>query len=234
MADETLRLKWTRLVEWVLRSTDQVDTRALYPATVLKSDGNRADVKPDDERLGLQLTGKPVRRPDGYTAVPRPGMRCMIGWDGYREDGMFVLLGYDGNSSVDSITLDAPVVTATHDLASEHELGAPSTLQVVAATPFVVNATVAGDDTSFDLTFGVADTQTLVQGGLIATVTLGRTFASAPRAVASAKSTSWGTAASFAVSNSGNRQLRIYWVGSASLVGPLSNLSVTVFVRGSA
>lgn len=110
MAEETLRTKWTRLVEWVLRSTDQIDTRALYPATVQRSDGNRADVKPDDERLGLQLSNRPVRRPDGFTAVPRPGMRCLIGWDGYREDQSFVLLGYDGNGGIISADLSADLV----------------------------------------------------------------------------------------------------------------------------
>lgn len=109
MPDETMWLKWSRLVERVLRSTDAIDCRALYPATVISSDGNRATVKPDDERLGLQLSNKPVRRPDGFTAVPAPGMRCLIGWDGYREEGCFVLLGFDGSGTASSIGLKANV-----------------------------------------------------------------------------------------------------------------------------
>ncbi len=234
VAEETLRLKWTRLVEWVLRSTDQIDTRAFYPATVIKSDGNRADVKPDDERLGLQLSNKPVRRPDGYTAVPKPGMRCLIGWDGYREDGCFILLGFDGNGSVDSITLDAPIVTATHDLASQHELGISSTLLALGQLPAVTSVAISGDDASFDLVFTVANGQLVAAGGVIATVTLGRAFSSAPRAVASAKSGNWGaSAACFQVDSIGNQQLQISWVGNASLAGPKSGLAVTVFVRGS-
>jgi len=243
MADETLRLKWTRLVEWVLRSTDQIDLRALYPATVVSSDGNRATVKPDDERLGLQLSNKPVRRPDGFTAVPRPGMRCLIGWDGYREDCCFVLLGFDGNGAantitlkaVNSITLDTPATTATHNLASEHELGiSAGTIQVEAATPVIENTVIAGDDTSFDLTFDIADKQTLAKGGLIATVTLGRAFATAPRAVASAQTTIWGASGTgFAVRAVGTQQLLIFWTGNAAIPGPLTGLVVTVFVRGS-
>ncbi len=232
MADETLRLKWTRLVEWVLRSTDQIDCRALYPATIIESDGNRATVKPDDERLGLQLSNKPVRRPDGYSAVPKPGMRCLIGWDGYREDQPYILLAFDGNGGVDSITLDAPITTATHDLASEHELGIASTLQVVGTLPMVTGAVVSGDDASFDLTFNVANAQVVTPGGLIATVTLGRAFSSAPRATATAKSFAWGSAASFAARGFGNQQIQVYWTGATPLVGPLSNLAVTVFVRG--
>ena len=234
VAEETLRLKWQRLVEQVLRSTNSIDTRALYPATVISSDGNRASVKPDDERLGLQLSNKPVRRPDGYTAVPKPGMRCLIGWDGYREDGCFILLGFDGNGSVDSITLDAPIVTATHDLASQHELGISSTLLALGQLPAVTSVAISGDDASFDLVFTVANGQLVAAGGVIATVTLGRAFSSAPRAVASAKSGNWGaSAACFQVDSIGNQQLQISWVGNASLVGPKSGLAVTVFVRGS-
>lgn len=250
--DETLKLKWTRLVEWVLRSTDQIDTRALYPATIISSDGNRASVKPDDPRLGLQLSNKPVRRPDGFTAIPAPGMRCLIGWDGYREDGCFILLGFDGNGTVssitldstnsitqnasNSITLDSPLTTATHDLASEHELGiTPAVpLQVTGTSPVIENAVVTGDDTSFELTFDIADMQTLTRGGLIATVTLSRPFLSVPRGTATAQSLVWGSsAAAFVVKGSSVQQLLVYWMGNTSLPGPMTGLIITVFVRGS-
>ncbi len=236
MADETLRLKWTRLVEWVLRSTDQIDCRALYPATIIKSDGNRATVKPDDERLGLQLSNKPIRRPDGFTAVPQPGMRCMIGWDGYREDCCFILLGFDGNGAVDSITLDSPIVTATKDLASQHELGkSAGTLIAFPNAPKVPAAVATGDDTAFSLAFGIANGQTLAPGDKIASVILGRAFAGTIRAVACAEL--WvfpAAAAAFRVVAGGTQILDIYYQGIIPIPGPLLGFQLTVFVRGSA
>lgn len=236
MAEETLRTKWTRLVEWVLRSTDQIDTRALYPATVQKSDGNRADVKPDDERLGLQLSNRPVRRPDGFTAVPKPGMRCLIGWDGYREDQSFILLGFDGTGSVDSITLDSPITTATHDLASEHELGKAGTvpLQALMLGPATLNS-ITGDDTSFDLNFQIPNPSKLVPGQNIAIVTLSRAFGSAIRAVITAQGGAWAAAGAvgFTYTPIGVQQLLIAYQGQNPINGTV-NLVLTCFVRGAA
>lgn len=233
MADETLRTKWTRLVEWVLRSTDQIDTRALYPATIQKSDGNRADVKPDDERLGLQLSNRPVRRPDGFTAVPKPGMRCLIGWDGYMEDQSFILLGFDGNGAVDSITLDSPITTATHDLASEHEMGkSAGELQATMLSSTTLNS-ITGDDTSFTLDFRVPNMATLAPGQPIAQVMFGRAFNSPVRVVITGQG-SWSTAGAvgFTYTIIGSQQVVISYQGQNPING-VADLKLTCFVRGS-
>jgi len=106
---DSLKKSLFELVLQAIRSSDEIDYRAFYAATVVSSDGNTATVLPDDMRLrpnGGPLTNRPVRRPNGWTSIPAANVRCMIGWDGGREDRSFVLLGWDGNGSSTSTTID--------------------------------------------------------------------------------------------------------------------------------
>lgn len=70
----------SKVVAGVLRRSKAIDFGALYGGTVLFSDGDRATVQPDDERLGPTLAQCRVRRPDGMTTYPvaEGGVRCLI------------------------------------------------------------------------------------------------------------------------------------------------------------
>ena len=161
MSYDSLKKSLFELVLQAIRSSDEIDYRAFYAATVVSSDGNTATVLPDDMRLrpnGGPLTNRPVRRPNGWTSIPAANVRCMIGWDGGREDRSFVLLGWDGNGSSATTTID---VDATLNL-GDNKGQSLCTQTLAAALATFADACKASTDATLS---AAAMTLSLVLGG---------------------------------------------------------------------
>lgn len=99
-----------RIVTGVLRRDKSVDFRALYGATIIFSDGDKATVKPDLSELGPSLSDCRVRRPDGYKALPLPGTACLVGWEGGDPSKRYVLLGALSGASQTQVDVQAALV----------------------------------------------------------------------------------------------------------------------------
>ncbi len=233
-----------KVVLGIVRQSTDVDYRALYAGTVLYSDGKIAAVQPDDRRIGNggTLSNCKVLRLDGATSLPTQdsGVRCLIGWEGGDEAKRFCLVGYDGQGTIDAllfaaeqtITLQTPLVIATADLQSQHELGnSAGPIVVVGNAPAVVNASADGSDSEFDVTFDVADMQALAAGMKIADVALARDFPSAPRCQVTLVDGGWSSGSIVTYTSSAPKSLAFYYQGSSPIAGPQMGLKFTVFVR---
>jgi hypothetical protein len=130
-----------KVVLGILRRDSSVDYRALYGATILFSDGNRATVRPDSADIGESLSDCIVRRPEGLTIVPTPGTLCLLGWVGGDPSKRYVLLGADVSGSATSwsttaslnidlvaLTINAGTAPATGFLATAAHVVAVSTV----------------------------------------------------------------------------------------------------------
>lgn len=233
-----------KVVLGILRQSTDIDYRALYGGTVLYSDGDLAAVQPDDQRIGNggTLANCRVRRLDGATSVPTQdsGVRCLIGWEGGDDAKRYCLVGFDGQGTIDAllfeaqqaITLDAPLVDATADLRSQHEIGrGAGAITATGLAPIVTNASASGSDAEFDFVFDVADMQTLVAGVKIADVELARGFPSAPKCQVTLVDGAWGSGAVVTYSSSAPKSLSLYYRGVSAIAGPQTGLRLTVFVR---
>ena len=110
MADVPFPNGWLSAMEKIVsafmaRATD-IDYRALYGATVLFVEGNRATVRPDDMRLGDSLVCT-LRRPDGYSSVPASGTACFIGWDGYNPSKRYAIMAATSGQAVEAVAVQA-------------------------------------------------------------------------------------------------------------------------------
>ena len=110
-----------KIVKAILARTDDIDYRALYGGTVLfaegavsvKADGTveltggaKVTVRPDDARLGDSLVCQ-LRRPEGYSSLPAPGVACLIGWDGYDPSSRYAIMGADNGAAAQALQLQA-------------------------------------------------------------------------------------------------------------------------------
>lgn len=128
-----------KVVSGVIRRSKAIDFKALYGGVVLFSDGDRATVQPDDERLGQTLAQCRVRRPDGMTVLPLAdsGTRCLIGWEGGDPEKRYCLVGFDGTGTTTDIKFNA---STQIDLVSALvNLGASPAAGFVTKQPLVTN-----------------------------------------------------------------------------------------------
>lgn len=110
-----------KIVKAILARTDDIDYRALYGGTVLFAEGAssvevdgsvkftgaaKVTVRPDDSRLGDSLVCT-LRRPEGYSALPAPGVACLIGWDGYDPSSRFAVMAADNGAAAQALQMQA-------------------------------------------------------------------------------------------------------------------------------
>lgn len=243
-----------KIVQRVLNEITYVDYRALYPARVIRWENSginpsgTVDVVFDDASLFadgksrlVSKTGIPVLpTTPGLAFRPTPGTRCLVGWQGADERFPYATgwLGQGGvdavqHSFADTYTFDGTLVDVVGDLKSEHELGrSAGALSVLGNPPAVVNASVDGDDTVFDVTFDVADMQTLTSGSVISIVTLAKDFATAPRCAIGIVDAPWPSGAVVTYSSAAPRELRFLYRGITAISGPITGLKFTAVVRG--
>lgn len=127
----------SKVVAGVLRRSRAIDFGALYGGTVLFSDGDRATVQPDDERLGPTLAHCRVRRPDGMTTLPLSdgGVRCLIGWEGGDPSKRYCLVGWDGSGTVSQVKVQTS--TQVDVVAPLVNLGASPAAQFIVLYPII-------------------------------------------------------------------------------------------------
>lgn len=196
---------WSKIQQRCANSATEIDYTLLYPTRVVEWE--ESGINPSglvgvvfiSEPAATKLVSKkgvPVLPPvPGQRYVPLVGSQVLVGWQGGDERYPYAT-GWLGLGGADEIahafetswTFEGPLVDVIGDLKSEHELGRP--VGTISATPGVnvVSATIDGDDTSFDVTLQI-DPMTPASGD-VATVTFGRSFAAAPRAVIQWKSSS--------------------------------------------
>lgn len=146
-----------KVVSGVIRRSKAIDFKALYGGVVLFSDGDRATVQPDDERLGQTLAQCRVRRPDGMTVLPlaNSGTRCLIGWEGGDPEKRYCLVGFDGTGTTTDIKLNAS--TQIDIVSALVNLGASPAAGFVTKQPLVTNLnTVLGAIGTFATAVGAA------------------------------------------------------------------------------
>jgi hypothetical protein len=129
----------SQVIAGVLRRSKVIDFGALYGGTVLFSDGDRATVQPDDERLGPTLAQCRVRRPDGMTTYPvaEGGVRCLIGWEGGDPSKRYCLVGWDGSGTVSQVKVQTS--TQVDIVAPLVNLGASPAADFITKQPLVTN-----------------------------------------------------------------------------------------------
>lgn len=241
MPDDALINSVAKVNVGLRRRDRSIDFKARYDATIQFSDGDKATVKPDDDRLGDSLVDCVVRRPEGLTIEPTEGTRCILGWDGGDPSKRYIMLGADAGGAATtwkieastSVTFLTPETIADKDLVSEHEVGkSAGTLNAAMLGGLTLNS-IDGTDAEFNLSFQVPDMVTLASGGSIALVTLGRAFASAPKATITGKG-SWAAAGAlgFSYDAPSEQTLLLTYNGQNPITGP-TDLALTVFVRGS-
>jgi len=161
----------------------------------------------------------------------RTGQRLLLD-----KDRRIRLDNGDGGTLVmdgDTTTASQNLVVA-RDLTTGHILGGGDVSHAVTpSTPKITSASASGDDLSFTLTFMVANSQTLSAGDLIATVSLARSYPSAPRCIVSPQSDTWPVAGvSFSARATGGGTINVYYQGANPISGPSPTLAVAVFVLG--
>lgn len=177
------------------------------------------------------LTDEPEIENGEVLLWSRTGQRVLLD-----KNGRISLDNGDGGTVVvdgDTTTVSQNLVVA-RDLTTDHLLGGGDVSHAVTpSTPKITSASASGDDLSFTLSFMVANSQTLSAGDLIATVTLARAYASAPRCVVSPQSDTWPVAGvSFSARATSGSTVGIYYQGANAIPGPSPSLAVSVFVLG--
>jgi len=184
-----------KVQESIDRRSTSVNYRALYPATIIFTDGELATVEAQLGATMMTLSDCKVRREAGLKNEATEGSPCFVGWEGGDPARRFVLVGSFGGTSVKwtisasgSVVFDAPETNAKHDLVSEHEVG--QSAGPLGLVPGVnvnpATSSAKGDDAAFDLELQPVD-NTKPMGPLLAIVTFGRAFGSTPKAVLQVK-----------------------------------------------
>ena len=138
------------------------------------------------------------------------------------------------NGDATNITQDAAVardLLVNKDTKIDHLIGGTDAVLTCTPSGGVTTATALGSDLVFDVTFTVPNGVTVTPGTKIAAITLQRAFNLGARLIASPKSGSYATAASFGAVLFTASTVDLYWHGQA-LNGPLANLVCTVAVFG--
>lgn len=179
-----------KVVSGVIRRSKAIDFKALYGGVVLFSDGDRATVQPDDERLGQTLAQCRVRRPDGMTVLPLAdsGVRCLIGWEGGDPEKRYCLVGFDGTGTTTDIKLNAS--TQIDIVSALVNLGASPAADFVTKQPLVTNLnTVLGAIDTFADAVGTAIPALATPAATLHTAILAFTSASASYSTTKVKAT---------------------------------------------
>lgn len=178
-----------KVVTGIVRRDGALDTRALYPATIVDTDGELATVDAQFGDKTQRLSDCRVRREAGLTNEAEAGSPCLLGWEGGDPSRRYVALGsFRGTSASwtvktgEHVTLDTPETNAKHDLVSEHEIGQSAGTLSTTLGVNVKTAKATGDDSIFDLEVEPAD-NTKPMGPLLSKVTFGRAYGAAPKAV---------------------------------------------------
>lgn len=243
MSVDALRQALTNIVLGILRQNPDVVYWSSFMGTIIESDGNRCSVDLDNSnKFPQRLTNCRLLRPDGFKSISPNGTRVFVFWAEHKSDLRYAVMAYDGNGTATDIELAAdntitfltPVTIADKDLVSEHEIGkSAGTISATANTPITIDVSVTGNDTAFELSFSVADMQTLLAGLKIADVTLARDFSNQLLAIGGVnQGGAWPASSDLMVSCSLPKTVSIYYNGQTSIAGPVSGLSLTVFVRG--
>lgn len=237
MLGDTFQESIAQIVQGVQRRSQALDYRASYMGTIVASTGNLCDVEMDDNNLFPQrLTNCRLLRPDGFTSLNPNGTRCYVFWSAHNPSLRYAEMAFDGNGTVnqleikaaEKITFFTPETIADKDLISEHEIG--KSAGALSASPGInTTATVSGDDTAFDVTIKPAD-NTKPMGSPLATVTFGRAYDTAPKAVLSFQSVKvQPTPSNLSYSTTGSK---IDINGTLDSKTNPDETVITVFIRG--
>lgn len=165
-------------------------------------------------------------------------IRCKVGVDNYglpgvasTETGWWELEAEKLSTGHDlTVGRDAFV---GRDLTTDHLISSgESSRGAVGVAPKTINATATGNGVSFDLTFDVANSQTLTAGDKIGTVSLARNYASAPRCVAGLGAGSWPADAAVSARATSGGTIDVYYRGATPIAGPVTGLEATVIFVG--
>ncbi len=223
-----------KIVLGIIRRSTDIDYRALYWGTVLSSNGNRADVEPDNPDLGPRLSNCRIARGDGVTSIPTSKTRCLIGWDGYDPSKRFIITAFDGNGTVDtietatdtSITFLTPKTIADKDLVSEHEVGKSAGALSSTMGTNVVAVFATGDDTAQNIDITI-DPMNPASGD-ICTVTFGRELVSTAKVVIQLKDISPPPPSPITFTY---RSTSTTWTLQATTIAQATTLTVVAFIR---
>lgn len=251
MAEDRFFSAWQKIQARCAASMTEFDFGLLYPARVVEWE--ESGINPSG-LVGVVFISEPaatkIRSKKGVPVLPPvPGQRyeplvgsqVLVGWQGGDERYPYATgwLGLGGADTVahafeTSYTFEGPLVIA-EDLRSEHELGHSSgSITATGFAPVVVNAVASGSDSEFDLTFDVANSQTLAAGVKIADITLARDYPQAPKCVVSLVDGTWGAGAVVTYLNSGLKSFALIYQGVSTIAGPQTGIKLTVFVRATA